>query len=167
VTWNPETKGSATDKRFIESPPADARIAEVNWRDNPWFPAVLDQERLNDLKRDPDSRRVRIRGDGARPETISYMASQGFSITAAAKWAGSVEDGIAHLRGAYDRIVIHPRCVRAAEEMRLYSYKVDQRTGDVLADVIDKHNHVLDSIRYALQPLIKRPGTATATPLRM
>jgi phage terminase large subunit len=51
--------------------------------------------------------------------------------------------------------------------MRLYSYKVDRLTGDVLADVVDKHNHCIDAIRYALQPLIKRPGVATAAPLRI
>jgi phage terminase large subunit len=37
VTWNPERKKSATHKRFRESPPADSKIVQINWRDNPWF----------------------------------------------------------------------------------------------------------------------------------
>ncbi|AQS40798.1 MAG: Phage terminase, PBSX family large subunit [Candidatus Tokpelaia hoelldobleri] len=54
VTWNPESRGSATHKRFREKPPKGARIAALNWRDNPWFPPVLEQERRNDLENRPE-----------------------------------------------------------------------------------------------------------------
>lgn len=100
-----------------------------------------------------------IRADNARPETISYMQRHGFpKIVACEKWKGSVEDGIAHLR-SYDQIVIHPRCVHTAEEARLYSYKVDRLSGDVLTDIVDKNNHAIDAIRYGLQPMIKAGNT--------
>jgi phage terminase large subunit len=55
VTWNPERKVSATHKRFREDAPARSRIVELNWRDNPWFPDVLDRKRLEDLEKRPDS----------------------------------------------------------------------------------------------------------------
>lgn len=48
ATWNPEREDSPTRERFILNPPPDARIAECNWRDNPWFPAELEAERLYD-----------------------------------------------------------------------------------------------------------------------
>lgn len=51
VTWNPETKGSATDKRYRKNIPNNAKIVELNYSDNPWFPNVLEQERLSDLAR--------------------------------------------------------------------------------------------------------------------
>lgn len=54
VTWNPERKKSATHKRFREDPPTGAKIVELNWVDNPWFPAVLEQERLDDKAKRPD-----------------------------------------------------------------------------------------------------------------
>jgi len=54
VTWNPESKQSATHKRFREDPPADSKIVEMNWRDNPWFPSVLQQARLEDKEKRPD-----------------------------------------------------------------------------------------------------------------
>lgn len=54
VTWNPERKKSATHKRFREDPPEGAKIAEINWRDNPWFPKNLDVKRLEDLAKRPD-----------------------------------------------------------------------------------------------------------------
>lgn len=99
-----------------------------------------------------------VRGDSARPESISYLRRHGVpKITAASKWSGSVEDGIAHLR-QYETIVIHPRCVHAHEEARLYSYKVDKRTGDILPKIVDEHNHIWDAVRYALDPLIQRSG---------
>ena len=42
----------------------------------------------------PEVRRWPIKADNARPETISHIARQGFSIDAAAKWKGSVEEGV-------------------------------------------------------------------------
>jgi len=55
VTWNPESKYSATHQRFRENPPDDIKIVEMNWSDNPFFPAVLEQERQSDKQRRPDS----------------------------------------------------------------------------------------------------------------
>jgi phage terminase large subunit len=55
VTWNPERKTSATHKRFRVNAPDGAKIVEMNWRDNPWFPDVLNDERLEDLSKRPDS----------------------------------------------------------------------------------------------------------------
>ena len=55
VTWNPEAKHSATHHRFREDPPEGARIVPLNWRDNPWFPAVLDAERLADQFKRPET----------------------------------------------------------------------------------------------------------------
>ena len=54
VTWNPESKESATHKRFRQDPPDNSIIVEMNWQDNPWFPSVLDQERLEDKNKRPD-----------------------------------------------------------------------------------------------------------------
>ena len=106
----------------------------------------------------PESRRYRIRADCARPETISHVRRNNFDIIGAKKWKGSVEDGIAHLRG-FDKIIIHPRCRKTAEEFGLYSYKIDRLTGDILPDIIDKHNHCIDAIRYAIEPLVARKGS--------
>jgi len=107
----------------------------------------------------PGARAYVMRGDNSRPETISYLQAHGYPrMMAADKWSGSVEDGIAYLR-QYKRIVIHPRCTYAAQEARLYAYKTDRMTGDVLPEVIDRHNHIIDAIRYALAPLIKRGTT--------
>lgn len=269
VTWNPEKDGSATDKRFRKTPPKNSIFAEMNYSDNPWFPEVLEEERLDDLatldyadyawiwegaylensnkqvlanrytvqsfaddlwqKADrllfggdfgfaedpstlirsfilentlyieyeaygkhvelddmwkfyagkegakpkqlaewkitdetkfpgvPESRRWPIKADNSRPETISHIKAQGFNISAAKKWQGSVEDGITFLRG-FKKIIIHPRCKETAKEARLYSYKTDRITNEVLPVIEDKNNHCWDTVRYSLDGLIRRKG---------
>lgn len=243
VTWNPERDGSATDKRFRKNPPDNAVVVEMNYDDNPWFPSVLEDERLNDQARldsatyawiwegaylensdkqvlankyvvqsfpddlwqqadrllfgadfgfakdpntllrqfilndclyieyeaygvgveldhmpefydkIPEARKWPIKADSARPETISYLKRQGFNISAAKKWQGSVEDGITHLRG-FKQIIIHPRCKETAKEARLYSYKTDRITGEVLPVILDDNNHCWDAVRYGLDGYI-------------
>ena len=249
VTWNPETEGSPTDVRFRQKPPENAIIVEMNYNDNPFFPDVLEQERLSDLARldyasyawvwegaylensdkqvlsgryvveefddnlhkqadrllfgadfgfandpntlirsfilndclyieyeaygvnieldemptfydsVPESRKWTIKGDCSRPETISHIKRKGFNISGAKKWQGSVEDGIAYLRG-FKQIIIHPRCKHTAEEARRYSYKTDRTTGEVLPIIDDKNNHCWDAIRYSLDGYIKHKRTA-------
>jgi phage terminase large subunit len=59
------------------------------------------------------------------------------------------------MRG-YKGIIVHPRCKHTLDEMRLYSYKVDRLSGDILPTLVDAHNHCIDAIRYALAPLIRQ-----------
>lgn len=54
VTWNPEQKNSPTDSRFRKNQTGDMKIVELNYRDNPMFPQVLELERLNDRRLRPD-----------------------------------------------------------------------------------------------------------------
>jgi phage terminase large subunit len=103
------------------------------------------------------ARRWPIKADCARPETISYMRRQGFNISPAKKWQGSVEDGIEHLK-TYD-IVIHPRCKHTIDEFNHYSYKQDKLTGDILPVIVDAWNHLIDSLRYSLDGVIKGKGS--------
>lgn len=102
----------------------------------------------------PTARAWPIKADAARPETISHMRRKGFRVSAAKKRAGSVEDGIALLK-SFRRIYVHPRCRHAADEFRLYSYKVDKNNGDVLPVLVDAHNHIIDAVRYALDGYVK------------
>lgn len=55
VTWNPRRKGSATDRRYRRSADPRHKIVELNWRDNPWFPALLERKRANHARLDPDT----------------------------------------------------------------------------------------------------------------
>ena len=46
LTLNPDMDTDETYVRFIATPSDDTWVCEINWRDNPWFPEVLNQERL-------------------------------------------------------------------------------------------------------------------------
>lgn len=54
ITWNPERKTSATHKRFRLSTDPRYKIIELNWRDNPRFPAKLERDRVRDQMERPD-----------------------------------------------------------------------------------------------------------------
>lgn len=100
------------------------------------------------------ARKRPIRADSARPETISYLNRHGYgNVIGAKKGAGSVEDGVAFIL-SFKCVVIHSRCTHAQEEARLWSYKVDRLTKEPTTDLDDKHNHIWDAVRYALEPLL-------------
>lgn len=50
VSMNPELDSDETWVRFVENPPASAKVVEINWKDNPWFPQVLNDERQEFLR---------------------------------------------------------------------------------------------------------------------
>lgn len=98
-----------------------------------------------------------IKGDSARPETISYLRRHGYNIDGAEKWPDSIEEGINFIK-SFDKVVIDPRCKHTADEFRLYSYKTDRLTDEVLPVVLDKNNHTIDALRYSLCDYIKARG---------
>jgi phage terminase large subunit len=58
ITLNPDMETDETYSRFVLGRPyesEDAFVVQMNWRDNPWFPEVLERERQATLKRDPDN----------------------------------------------------------------------------------------------------------------
>jgi phage terminase large subunit len=96
--------------------------------------------------------------DSARPETISYMRQHGFPrMKSSKKGKGSVEDGIEKIRG-FKEVVIHERCKEVIEEFKLYSYKKNSTTGDIMPIPEDKHNHYVDALRYALEDYGHKTG---------
>jgi len=112
----------------------------------------------------PGARSYVTRADNARPETISYMVRAGYkSMVSCQKWPGCVMDRVSYLR-AFDQIIIHPRCPHAAEEARLWSFKVDRLTQDVLPELVDKHNHCMDALGYALEPMVLGYAARKTTP---
>lgn len=54
VSFNPEFEDDETYSRFITNTPPNTLLVEMNYRDNPWFPDVLEQERLHLKATDAD-----------------------------------------------------------------------------------------------------------------
>ncbi len=102
----------------------------------------------------PDLKKHTIYADNARPESISFIKRQGYSIKAVEKGKGSVEDGIEYIK-TFDKVVIHKDCIKTIEEFTLYSYKVDERSGEITNIIEDRYNHCIDSLRYGLEKCMK------------
>lgn len=109
--------------------------------------------------------RGKIVADSASPERIRHLNDRGFSMKGAIKGARSIEEGVEFMKG-HD-IVVHPSCTHTIDELHLYSYKVDRLTDEVLPELADKDNHVIDSLRYALEGerRARRGGIATFSEL--
>lgn len=54
VTWNPKRKSAAVESRFRLTKDPLIKVVELNWRDNPKFPAKLERDRQRDLEGRPE-----------------------------------------------------------------------------------------------------------------
>lgn len=54
VSFNPDLESDNTYQRFVVDPPAGAVVVRITYRDNPWFPAGLERERLEAKRRSAD-----------------------------------------------------------------------------------------------------------------
>jgi len=98
----------------------------------------------------PNSLNNLIIADSSQPSVIQKISSAGFKIEGAKKGAGSIDEGIFFLQ-SFEKIVIHERCVNTAKEFRNYSYAIDKRGIVDHNKIVDKFNHAIDAIRYALE----------------
>jgi len=104
----------------------------------------------------PDIDRWPLYCDESRPDSIAFLAKNGLRASGAPKGKGSILDGVEWLRAR--QIVVHPRCENLIRELGRYSYKIDKNTEEVLPIIAPGHDHLIDSLRYALYPLIKSTG---------
>ena len=89
-SWNPDNESDPIDQ-FLRGPerPKDAIVVEVNWRDNPWFPDELNEERLLDYRVFPARYRHIWEGDyGVDGDTFFPMDSLLVSGQPAARSGG-------------------------------------------------------------------------------
>lgn len=74
-SWNPRRKVDPVDMMLRgETLPTGAIVVRANWSDNPWFPSVLEQERLDCLNNAPDQYRHIWEGDYITVSTGAYYA---------------------------------------------------------------------------------------------
>jgi len=58
-TYNPELEDDPVHARFALDPQSDVCVVTLNWRDNPWFPAVLEKERQRSKQKDKSEGQVK------------------------------------------------------------------------------------------------------------
>ena len=102
VTWNPKRKGSATDLRFRRSFDPRMKVVELNWRDNPWFPDILDRVRLKDKRERPDQYEHVWEGGYAIAQAGAYYTRQISEMKEQKRLGRVARDPLMTLRAAWD-----------------------------------------------------------------
>ena len=75
-SWNRSRKNDPVDMLLTGSaPPSNCIVVNANWRDNPWFPDVLEQERKDDERDRPEQYDHIWEGDYARVTAGAYFAA--------------------------------------------------------------------------------------------
>ncbi len=93
----------------------------------------------------------RIRADAAEPKSIDRLRVLGLShICNARKGKDSISNGIDFVQDY--KIIVHPRCTNFLTEVGNYTWATDAKTGKKLNRPIDDCNHLMDAMRYALEP---------------
>ena len=74
-SWNPRRKVDPVDEFFRgETRTERAAVVRANWSDNPWFPAELEAERIEDLEKRPEQYAHIWEGDYAQIVDGAYYA---------------------------------------------------------------------------------------------
>lgn len=101
-----------------------------------------------------------IIADAAEQKSIAELKRNGIlRIRPAKKGPDSVIQGISFMQQYH--IVVDDRCVKLIEELDNYTYQKDRHTNEYINKPVDSYNHVIDAIRYALEP-INGQGTPKA-----
>jgi len=102
ASWNPRRRSDAIDDFFRTKKPDGAVIVNANWRDNPWFPAVLEDERRTDLLLYPDRYEHVWEGDYIRAFEGAYFAPMLNEAKAQGRIGKVAADPLLPLRAFHD-----------------------------------------------------------------
>lgn len=86
--------------------------------------------------------------DNSENKTIDFLVNNGINAIAAVKGADSINRGIRWLQ-TYE-IIVDVRCQNFKNEIEQYHW-LEDKYGNVMAKAVDKNNHLLDALRYALE----------------
>ncbi len=92
-----------------------------------------------------------VRCDSADPRMISQLRQHGVNAIAVKKGPGSVAAGMRWLQELNEIAVDPEKCPRAAKELSLYEYP-PAPDGGFLSEYPDRDNHLIDALRYAMEP---------------
>jgi phage terminase large subunit len=102
ASWNPRRKSDAIDDFFRTRKPAGALVVKASWRDNPWFPLVLEDERKLDLAQYPERYEHVWEGDYARAFEGAYFAQMLLEARAQGRIGKVAADPLLPLRAFID-----------------------------------------------------------------
>jgi phage terminase large subunit len=102
ASWNARRKSDAIDDFLRAKKPAGAVVVKANWRDNPFFPSVLEDERKLDLELYPDRYEHIWEGEYARALEGAYFAKQLAECKAQGRIGKVAADPLLPIRAVFD-----------------------------------------------------------------
>lgn len=106
-------------------------------------------------------RKESIIADSAEPKSIDELRSLGLTrVRAAKKGKDSILNGIQFIQDF--KLVIHPRCVNFLTEVTNYQWAKDKFDNSINKP-IDDFNHLMDAMRYAIEPYIIKHKNSVQT----
>ncbi|HEM9563114.1 PBSX family phage terminase large subunit [Streptococcus agalactiae] len=119
------------------------------WLYNEHYQKAMLTDDIVKMIKDKNMYKSYIAADSAEKRLIAEIKSKGVSgILPSLKGKGSIMQGIQFMQGF--KIYIHPSCEHTIEEFNTYTFKQDKE-GNWLNEPIDKNNHIIDALRYALE----------------
>lgn len=91
----------------------------------------------------------KITADCADPKSIHELNRMGLRIHASKKGADSIRAGVQFIQDF--EIIVKPRCVNFLTEIQNYQWDKD-KFGSYINQPIDDFNHLMDAMRYAVEP---------------
>lgn len=115
------------------------------------------QETADLLLKKGFTREDRIVADSAEPKSVADYKKFGLHCTGAIKGPGSVEYSMKWLQSLKSIVIDPKRCPDTCEEFMEYEYE-RTKDGDIISGYPDRDNHHIDAVRYATEPIWRRPG---------
>jgi len=102
-SWNRTRKNDPVDLLLTgEHRPTGAVVVHANWRDNPWFPSVLEQERRDDLRDRAEQYPHIWEGDYAKVTEGAYFATDLLKAKAEGRISNVSRDPLMTMRAIWD-----------------------------------------------------------------
>ena len=99
-----------------------------------------------------------LTADSAEVKSVSDFREFGAGwIRPAVKGPGSVDYSMKWLAALSEIVIDSEKCPAAAAEFLKYEYERNPQ-GEIVAGYVDKDNHAIDAVRYAMSPVWRRRG---------
>lgn len=145
--------GYSVDPTALSCALVDVKNRELFLFDEHYEKGMLNTDIADMIKRKGYTKELII-ADSAEPKSIMELRRYGIRrVKAAEKGPDSVKHGIQFIQQF--QIYVHPSCTNFMIELSNYVWDTNKE-GQIVNKPIDDYNHLLDALRYSLEPIRKR-----------
>lgn len=113
----------------------------------------MSNAKIADSIKEMGAHKHRTIADSSEPKSIDYISGKGVKVVGASKGKDSISAGIDFL-SEYE-IIVNAHLVEFMTEFNNYSWALDKE-GKATNKPVDDFNHFIDSLRYSVEPLMRK-----------